>query len=194
MVTSQQIGALAMIEKIIRIWVPMGTPRSVISISLDGDWNRRHNAKFLAESPSLNGSYRRRLENDRSSCLRVSVEIGNQTRFSYYERFNWWELCSTEPFPPNIPREPRDHFYGHMGLLRIWDDDELGEFYNPGQWPDPDAPYSSAKRAEFAARWLPFFRRSCWLSGCRIECSREERREWIQGLTPQEIEEWRLKV
>ena len=48
--------------------------------------------------------------------------------------------------------------------------------------------------AQFAARWMPFFRRGCWLSGCSIEATAEEKAEWMRGFTKKEIESWRLKI
>ena len=46
--------------------------------------------------------------------------------------------------------------------------------------------------SEFAAEWIPFFGRGCWLSGCPIEASAEEKTEWMRGFTEEEIEEWHL--
>ncbi|BCM88425.1 hypothetical protein IAD21_00256 [Abditibacteriota bacterium] len=46
----------------------------------------------------------------------------------------------------------------------------------------------------FAAQWLPFFLRNCWLSGCPIDASAHEKMEWIQGFTREEIEAWNLKM
>jgi len=204
MITAQDIGVLAIIEKLTRIGVPEGTPRENIHTGMDGTWHRQLLDKHLANQDArmtalYSGSgvsyqddqWTRRLRNDRSSCLRFSADIGNKVCFSYYERGNWWELCSTETFPSD-EEEPGYKFYGYMGLLRIWDDDELGEFFDAGHSPDVARPYSSAKRTEFSKRWLPYFRRNCWLCGCDIKCSREEKQEWVQGFTAQEIQDWQL--
>lgn len=53
---------------------------------------------------------------------------------------------------------------------------------------------SSLRLAQFAAEWMPFFRRGCWLSGCSIEASAHEKAEWIRGFTKEEIESWKLKM
>ncbi|BCM89619.1 hypothetical protein IAD21_01466 [Abditibacteriota bacterium] len=206
MITAQDIGVLAMIEKLTRIWVPEGTPRENIHVNMDGTWHRQLLDKMLAKQEArmtelYSGSgvrykedqWTRRLRNDCSSFLQFCVDSGDNTCFSYRERSNWWDLCSTEPFPSD-EEESGYKFYGYMGLLRIWDDDELGEFTDARRWSDPTKPYSSAKRTEFSKRWLPYFRRNCWLCGCDIECSREERQKWVHGLTSEEIEDWQLKV
>lgn len=46
---------------------------------------------------------------------------------------------------------------------------------------------------EFVERWLPFFRRGCWLSGCPIEATAHEKAEWMRVFTHEEIESWNLK-
>ncbi|RYX80819.1 hypothetical protein EON83_26855 [bacterium] len=46
----------------------------------------------------------------------------------------------------------------------------------------------------FARAWMPFFRRSCWLSGCDIEASVHEKLEWLDGITAEEIREWNLRL
>ena len=53
-----------------------------------------------------------------------------------------------------------------------------------GSWKN-DAPQESEE--VLAAQWLPFFRRSCWLSGCPIEASAHEKAEWMQGFTREEL-------
>ena len=47
---------------------------------------------------------------------------------------------------------------------------------------------------DFEAKWLEFFRRGCWLSGCPIEASAHEKAEWIQGFSREELESWNLKI
>jgi hypothetical protein len=37
----------------------------------------------------------------------------------------------------------------------------------------------SPEQTQFAAQWLPTFRRCCWLSGAAIECDYHERLEWL---------------
>ncbi|RYX82416.1 hypothetical protein EON83_19580 [bacterium] len=36
--------------------------------------------------------------------------------------------------------------------------------------------------ADFKTRWMDFFRRGCWLSGCQIECTEHEKLEWVHWL------------
>ena len=48
--------------------------------------------------------------------------------------------------------------------------------------------------AEFAAQWTPPFRRGCWLCGCDIEASADEKAEWVREFTKEEIESWKLKI
>lgn len=51
---TQDIGALAMMEKLRRIWLPEGTPRENIEVSFDREWHKRVHenmiARFLAEN------------------------------------------------------------------------------------------------------------------------------------------------
>ncbi|RYX80236.1 hypothetical protein EON83_29505 [bacterium] len=54
--------------------------------------------------------------------------------------------------------------------------------------------WESDLQEQFAAHWLPFFRRNCWLSGANIEATAHEKFEWIQGFTREEIEVWNLKI
>lgn len=49
-----------------------------------------------------------------------------------------------------------------------------------------------SKDQSFAIKWLPFFRRGCWLSGCPLEASAHEKAEWIQGFSPEELQAWNL--
>jgi hypothetical protein len=53
-------------------------------------------------------------------------------------------------------------------------------------WPEPEQSVIN--------RWMDFFRRGCWLSGCPIEASAHEKAEWMQGFTPEEIEAWNIKL
>ncbi len=50
------------------------------------------------------------------------------------------------------------------------------------------------RHAELVEQWLPLFRRNCWLCGCPIEATAEEKTEWVQGFTEEEIEAWNLKM
>ncbi|RYX80948.1 hypothetical protein EON83_26430 [bacterium] len=47
---------------------------------------------------------------------------------------------------------------------------------------------------QFVSEWMPAFRRGCWLSGCPIEATADEKAEWMQGFTREEIEAWNLKM
>lgn len=49
----------------------------------------------------------------------------------------------------------------------------------------------SSTQAQFAAQWLPFFRRGCFLSGANIEATAHEKMEWSQGFE-KEVKEWGL--
>ncbi len=46
----------------------------------------------------------------------------------------------------------------------------------------------------FTDKWLPFFRRGCWLSGCPIEATAHEKAEWMRGFSREELEAWNLKM
>ena len=60
-----------------------------------------------------------------------------------------------------------------------------------------EAPKRDIERRElidqFAPKWMPFFRRGCWLSGFPMEATAHEKTEWVQGFTQEEIEAWDLK-
>ena len=185
---AQEIGALAMMEKLTRLWLPAGTPRKNIQAGFDAEWHKRlyENmiARFLAEksypskkSEAEQEAYLRRtyeFENDSFFCF--YADRGNGTRFDFNERFNFWSFYSTKPFPTD-EEEPGYKFYGYMGCLSF--DDDYGLFI-AGTANTPSTPYSNNERTQFAQRWLSFFRRNCWLSGSGIECSHEERLEWTQ--------------
>ncbi len=47
---------------------------------------------------------------------------------------------------------------------------------------------------QFAAQWMPYFRRGCWISGCPIEATAHEKAEWLQGFNHEEIDAWNLKI
>lgn len=40
------------------------------------------------------------------------------------------------------------------------------------------------------SEWRLIFRRNCWLSGANIECTAEEKAEWVKGYTYRQIDEW----
>lgn len=202
MITAQDIGVLAMIEKLTRIWVPEGTPRENIQISLDGSWHRRILEKSAAEHDARmaeilskpdyrsQSGHRRKLENDRSSCLRFDVDRSDKTHFGYRERFNMWFFHDAENYPidNNVPNTQTNGFWPSL----VFDDEyglQISGWGNTSVVPDWEE-----KERRFHARWLPTFRRNCWLCGCNIECSREDRLEWVRGLTSEEIEAWQLKV
>ena len=182
----QQIGALAMMVKLTRLWLPAGTPRENIDTGFDREWHRRlyENmiARFLAEgSYAFRGelakqeaTLRRTYKFVDNSFFRFYADRGDGTRFDFNERFNFWSLYSTLPFPTE-EEEPGFKFYGYMGCISF--DDDYGLFVaSAGE--TAKTPYSNNARAQFTQRWLPFFRRNCWLSGSGIECSQLERLEW----------------
>ncbi len=61
------------------------------------------------------------------------------------------------------------------------------------RFPESTGAEAEERRQRFTTKWLPFFRRSCWLSGCPIEASVHEKAEWIQGFTHEDIQTWNLK-
>ncbi|BCM88378.1 hypothetical protein IAD21_00209 [Abditibacteriota bacterium] len=59
--------------------------------------------------------------------------------------------------------------------------------------PDREAVVRPQLFQQFAAEWMSFFRRGCWLSGCPIDATAHEKMEWIQGFTREELEAWKLE-
>lgn len=169
--TVQEIGALAMMEKLTRIWVPEGTPRGNISARFDGG-----RAKSLEEQ-GLKG---KRLP---GSCFEFAAYLGDHTWFRYYERYERWELISTES-----PEEVQPNsFFAPLGCLSL-DDDWTGIFRADLPAPSDDPilrPETMKKRTQFTAKWLSHFRRGCWLCGGVFECTVAERLEWMR-LFPQD--------
>lgn len=85
-----------------------------------------------------------------------------------------------------------------FGLLdETWayglDCDEQGQL-DQSHFLYPDATQEALMQSQFAAQWLNFFRRGCWLSGCAIEATAHEKVEWIQGFSREEVEAWNLKL
>lgn len=56
---------------------------------------------------------------------------------------------------------------------------------------------SSADKAvkeHFEQSWIGLFRRAAWLCGFPLEASAEEKAEWTQGFTEEEVEAWKWKL
>ncbi|RYX84462.1 hypothetical protein EON83_10080 [bacterium] len=50
------------------------------------------------------------------------------------------------------------------------------------------------KQQRFIEKWIAFFRRGCWLSGCLVDASAHEKAEWVVGFSSEEIESWNLRI
>ncbi len=156
-----------MATRLARIWVPPEIPRENIFVGFD-------ELGYLSRDPR--------------DYFAFQVNFGHDTWFSYHERWERYCLRSVEPTDEPNPIG----FFAPMGCLSF-DEDWTGIF-SADMGSSPDAPKATEKRRQFTARWLPFFRRGCWLSGCDIECTAQERLKWIQGFTSEEIEAWNLKL
>lgn len=82
--------------------------------------------------------------------------------------------------------------------LKDMDRSELS--YRDGQiqkactYPNADEPKEQEDElGQFAVEWMPFFVSGCWLSGCAIEATTEEKEKWMEGFYQGELEEWGLK-
>ncbi len=95
----------------------------------------------------------------RNWWFKFRADIDDSTYFEYDEYLYEWGLHSTEG------SRPANQYYGNGGYL-IFDGDYA-------LW---------TGTIQFTEKWLPFFRRNCWLSGCPIECTLQERLEAIQRL------------
>ena len=79
---------------------------------------------------------------------------------------------------------------------RLYERDERGTPGFRGTFFANETRYHCLSEADrnFAAEWMPCFRRGCWLSGLPIEATAHEKAEWMQGLTREEVQAWNLKM
>jgi hypothetical protein len=124
----------------------------------------------------------------------------SSTVFFYFAEVGWDALFSTKmmlyaykgkgfPYRWRFQLSCSDAPYNDYDL--VWDEehgcqsvvDDITELVD---WEEIDRAFSE--------RWMPFFRRGCWLSGCPLEASADEKAEWIQGFTSEELEAWNLKI
>ncbi|RYF40870.1 MAG: hypothetical protein EOO38_21345, partial [Cytophagaceae bacterium] len=66
---AQEMGALAMMEKLTRIWIPEGTPRDNVWFGMKNLW------------------------------FEFRAVIGEETQFEYHDQIAMWMLYSTATFP-----------------------------------------------------------------------------------------------
>ncbi|RYX82176.1 hypothetical protein EON83_20890 [bacterium] len=85
--------------------------------------------------------------------------------------------------------------YYEFSLVGEGDAEGMIECDMGGEWAG-DVGYldQNADCRDFANKWRPFFRHNCWLSGCPIEATVREKANWIQSLSQEEIEVWKLEI
>ena len=113
----------------------------------------------------------------------------------------------TEQVRLAIHFEKKGYFFSLIRQITHWDE-EREEYEEPRTTVTGDLSVSQVGRikgdlmtppgeeeiyAQFADEWTPFFRRGCWLSGVPIDATAQEKAEWMQGFTREELASWNLK-
>ena len=129
----------------------------------------------------------------RPSHLYFTCCLNTDTRL--YAYVPWTE---SEVLPPNLTLQEDDEAMGCYMDCYSTQGTKLERVPEPALvefgYSLLDMPHRDEDLHQFAAKWLEFFRRGCFLSGCPVEATMHEKMEWAREFTKEEIESWKLKV